>query len=141
MRYAMRNTTAVLLSLALLGCLSSQSAQSGQPASRGDRRILTGAELREQHYNSAYEAIEALRGNWLVARGPDSFASPSVVLVYMDNVKLGGIETLRAVEISTLESIEHLDANSATARWGVGHGAGVILITTLRRRDSAPSPE
>src|SRR5450759_1937400 len=121
MRYAMRNTTAVLLSLALLGCLSSQSAQSGQPASRVDRNILTGAELRAQHYNSVYEAIEALRGNWLQARGPDSFASPSIVLVYMDNVKLGGVETLRAVDVGTLESIEHFDGTSATARWGVGH--------------------
>jgi outer membrane cobalamin receptor len=66
-------------------------------------------------------------------RGTDSFNSPSVVLVYFDNVKLGGIETLRTIEPGAIAKIEHFDGPEATARWGVGHAGGVILISTSKK--------
>ena len=92
----------------------------------------------EHHFQSAYEAVEALRGQWLQARGPDSFSTPSQVWVYMDNVRLGDVESLRGVHPSTILSIRHFDANAATARWGVGHAAGVIYIQTFP--SAAPMP-
>lgn len=111
-----------------LGCASSGV---GTPGARIDRNVLLGAALREQHYNTVYDAVEALRSTWLQARGPDSFTNPSVVLVYFDNVRLGGVERLREVDLLSIGRIEHFDGTSATARWGVGHSAGVILLTSI----------
>jgi hypothetical protein len=51
--------------------------------------------------------------------------------VYIDNVRLGGVEMLRTVSTSNISKIAHLSANDATARYGVGHAAGVIEIITL----------
>ena len=119
----------------LSACLSSAPPDT---SAHPDRNVLIPAELADQHFANAYEAIEALRSNWLQARGPDSFTNPSVVLVYFDNVRLGTVETLRALDLKVLGRIEHLDGIAATARWGVGHSAGVILVTTLAPRPTTP---
>jgi hypothetical protein len=130
----MRRVQHSLLSLALaIGLAGCASPRTGRAAPRVDRSIITQAELLERHFNNAYEAVEALRSNWLKARGPDSFSSPSIVLVYMDEVRLGDVTTLRSVEPGVIGSIQHFDGPSATARWGIGHGAGVILINTVHQ--------
>jgi hypothetical protein len=136
-RVGRRRAVRAALAVLLLGCAS---PPVGQGPVRRDRSTLDVAELRQQHYTNAYDAIEALRSNWLHARGPDSFQSPSVVWVYLDNVKLGGVETLRTLNLDALLSIRHLDATEATARWGVGHGAGVILVSAMRSGEEPPAP-
>jgi len=95
-----------------------------------DRNLLTGEQLRSQHFENAYDAIEALRSNWLASRGPDSFQTPTIVLVYLDNVRLGGVEMLRGISTQSVASIQRFDGLEATARWGIGHGAGVIYVTS-----------
>src|SRR5258708_22994165 len=121
MRHSIRRAARVILIATTLGCVSNRTEES---APRTDRNLLTQEQLRAQHFDNAYDAIEALRSNWLLTRGPDSFATPSVVWVYMDNVKLGGIETLRAVPIGTISTIQHLDPITSTPRYVVGHAAG-----------------
>ncbi|GAC1466639.1 MAG: hypothetical protein PVSMB1_15900 [Gemmatimonadaceae bacterium] len=97
--------------------------------------------MTEAHYQTALEAVEALHPRWLTPRGPDSFRTPSEVWVYMDNVRLGDISTLKAIHPSTVKLIRRFDANAATARWGVGHAAGVIQIESFREaRDRSAAP-
>jgi hypothetical protein len=133
-----RRSIAVLFVLAA-GCAGNQARES---APRGDRNTLTQQEMLDSHFQNAYDAVESLRGQWLQARGTDSFYTPSQVWVYIDNVKLGAVETLRSLAVNSIVSIRHLGANEATARWGVGHSAGVIQVQTLSS-ESAParSPE
>ena len=107
-------------------CLTSTRGYNGS-----DPDVLTHEALVQAHFDNAYDAVSALKAMWLQPRGPDSFSSPSVVLVYVDNAKLGGIETLRSVPMGSIAAIRHFDANQATARWGVGHGAGVIFIESV----------
>jgi hypothetical protein len=129
--------------LALLALLSAGCAanQPGEGAPRGaDRNVLTQKEMLDQHFVSAYDAVEALRSQWLTAHGPDSFKTPSQVWVYQDNVKLGNVETLRSVAVNSIAAIRRLTPNEATARWGVGHAAGVIHIQTMSATPTAPPP-
>jgi hypothetical protein len=74
--------------------------------------------------------VQALRANWLNTRGVDSFRTPSRVWVYVDNVRLGGVESLRGVSIGSISYIEHFDGIAASGRWGLDHGAGVIHVLT-----------
>jgi hypothetical protein len=130
------------ISLLLVLACACAGNPPGESAPRGDRNLLTQKELLDQHFLSAYDAVEALRSQWLQPRGPDSFVSPSQVWVYIDNVKLGNVESLRTVPVSTIMSIRHFSANEATARWGVGHAAGVIYVQTLSGGATpASSPE
>ena len=120
--------------------VSACASSSGTPGSAGSgsRNTLTRQQLTEQHFENAYDAVSALRSNWLQARGPDSFNTPSQVWVYMDATKLGDVQTLKAVSIRDIQSIEHLDGNAAQARYGVGHGAGAIVISTFVNKPREP---
>jgi hypothetical protein len=92
----------------------------------------------ENHFLTAYDAVEALRSNWLQPRGPDSFTAPSEVRVYLDNTLLGGVTTLRDITVSTVSFIKYYDGITATGRWGLGHGAGVIFVSQHPLSSSNP---
>jgi hypothetical protein len=119
----------VALCIACLGCSSNQKSDS---APRSDRTLITQAQILAHRFTNAYEAVEALHSNWLHAKGTNSFSSPSEVRVYVDDTSLGNIETLKSISAPTIRTIQHFDGLAATARWGLDHGAGVILITTHR---------
>src|SRR5690349_14779114 len=107
------------------GC--ARAATTSSPTT--NRNVLTRAQI-DSRYTTVFDAVEALRSNWLNTRGSDSFSSPSVVRVYMDNVSLGDKETLKTISVSSISYIRWFDATAATQRWGTNHGAGVIYVST-----------
>jgi len=124
--HSMKTTAGIALLVLCAACAGSAPRTEPPP----DRNTITREQLAEHHFRSAYDAVAALRRNWLETRGPDSFSTPSQVLVYIDNVRVGGVETLRSIAISSISSIQHFDGLAASARWGLDHGAGVILVST-----------
>jgi hypothetical protein len=134
-----RKLALIGLAVLLVGCATNPP---GGRAPRGDRDVVTEEQLNEQNFPSAYDAVEALHSNWLQSRGPDSFSNPTEVWVYLDNVKLGDVSTLRTIHPRTIREIRHYDGTQATARWGIGHGAGVIFLTSFSTRGtSSPQDE
>ena len=97
---------------------------------RVDMSVLTQDDLVDHQYQSVLEAVQTLRSNWLNERGPDSFASPSHIWVYIDNTKVGDIQSLAAISTRYVSSIRKVNGIDATARWGIGHSAGVISVMT-----------
>ena len=137
----MRLVPHVMLTLGFaVNAVACATTPPSEGAPRVDRSVITQQEMLEKHFQSAYEAVSALRTNWLQTRGTDSFNTPSQVWVYVDNVKYGDVESLRGIHPSTILNIRHYDANEATARWGIGHGAGVIQVTTLTDRSTIALP-
>jgi len=53
---------------------------------------------------------------------------PQDVVVYVDQTKMGGPNTLAQIPISDVKEIQHLSGTDATQRYGTGHGSGVILV-------------
>lgn len=117
----------MLLSILLVtgACASGQSATS----QRVDRNVITREQIQQNGYRHAYEAVEALHAPWLVTR-PDGLAAQREVLVYLDNTRLGGIETLRQITAAQILRITWIDAGTAINRWGVDHSQGVIMVIT-----------
>jgi hypothetical protein len=76
---------------------------------------------------TAYDAVRRVRPNFLYTRG-----SREDVVVYLDGVRLGGVEMLYALRPSELALIRHLDASTATTWYGSGHTAGAILLYSRR---------
>lgn len=97
---------------------------------RPDSRILTREQMLERHFLTAMDAVQALKGNWLASRGRDSFTVPSQLWVYFDNVRLGNANTLRTISTRDVAYLRYFNGVEATARWGVGHSAGVILAAS-----------
>ena len=130
-----RAISGVLLGASLAACAT------GGPTSRPtvDHNTLVRDQFADKGYRSVYDAVQSLRPTWLSARGPDSFSTPSEVQVYLDDTRLGGVETLKTLDAQSLAYIRFFDGNAASARWGLGHGAGVIYVST-RVGDSSTKP-
>lgn len=119
-----------VLMVAMLLATDACNRRAGDVNPRVDRSVITRAQLLEHRFTTVLDAVQALRSNCLNTRGTDSFTSPGEVQVYIDNVHLGGMATLRGIPATTVQSLRFIDAIAATARWGIGHGHGVILIST-----------
>ena len=112
-------------------CAGRRAGPARSARERGPRNEISQAQMLEKGYHSVYDAVEALRNNWLRPRGVDSFSNPGQVLVYFDEGRLGGVESLRGISPQAVTYVRHYDAVSASARWGVGHTQGVIYLSSV----------
>ena len=117
---------AVAVATVLTGCAGQRFASN----SGVDRNLLVPGQFADKGYTNPYDVIAALRSNWLETRGPNSFQSPTRVQVYLDGIRVGGIEALRTIDLRPVTYIRFFDGVAATARWGLDHGAGAIYVST-----------
>ena len=116
----------VLLLIAAPGC---HNVREVAPT---DAERLTKAQMIEGHFTNVYDAVASLRSSWLTVRGTDSFGETSQVWVYFDQTRLGGVDELRNVTVNSIAWARHFNGVDATMRWGVGHSAGVIQVSSYR---------
>ena len=116
---------ALLWAAALMAAPACSSHSRSEPAPASDYNTLTAAQLSQRQFYSAFDAVQTLRPIWLNIRG-----APDPVQVYIDDNHVGGTEILRTIRIPSIVSMRHIDGIQASARYGVGHQGGVILVTT-----------
>lgn len=130
-RIVQRWLVPVLLLVAAACASGGAQPESAGPRSRRD--VLTKEQIEQTNETNVYGVVETLRGIWLRERGNDTLmGQPTRVQVYLDDVRMGTVENLRSINTSTVEYIQYFDGNAATARWGLGHGQGVIYVSTRR---------
>lgn len=133
--------TALAFAMVLAGC--APAATGGEARTNRDR--ITAEEIQASQESNLYEVVESLRPRWLRARGTDAMRpggtmqtpegnvdviTPAAVVVYVDGVRRGDIRALRSIPTSGVTALQYLDAREATTRFGSGHTAGAILVTT-----------
>jgi len=131
----------------------------GEPAARarpavlvrdenGSRDEIALAEIRRSQARSALELVQELRPLWLQKRGiqnpgetgrassngRDLTVIPGTggIMVYLDNARVGEVDALREIPVSSLSGARYLDAAAATQRFGGGHPHGAIVLLTAR---------
>ncbi|HET9383636.1 MAG TPA: hypothetical protein VFO67_00715 [Gemmatimonadales bacterium] len=120
-----------VLAIAVLVAASACGGGGAQPGGTTpvDRESLRPEEWGTRNFYSAYDAIAALRPAWLNLRGPEG-----QVQVYVDDNHLGGVEVLRTIRPSSIAVMKHLDGIQASARYGLNHDQGAILVSTRATR-------
>ena len=119
--------------LALLAALTLTACGTGQPGSpRPNPDQITRVEIDEAGPSNLYTLVQNLRPIWLRERGATSFTDEIDVVVYLDGTRMGERESLRGIHSSNVETLQFYSARRATARFGVGHVNGAILVTTRR---------
>jgi len=113
-------------------CASASDPTPGGPDR--DRNRISPEEIAAEPVMSAAELVERLRPAWLRSRGPESIRSgaPSLPIVYIDGVRSGGPEALRGIITQIIREIRFINGRDATTKYGLDHGAGVILVSTGR---------
>ena len=118
-----------------------------EPRPDRDRSFLGTEEIRSAAATNAYELIYNTRMQWLITRGQNTIGEATQgtahsdfvitvtpgrdrIIVYMDDIRLGGVDALHDISTDLLTSAEFLDAREATQRYGGGHLHGAILLST-----------
>ena len=149
---AMILTTSVVAGLAACGGgATTAGAPAGTPAPatatatarvarppRGSSSLITSAEIEAAAPDilNAYQLVERLRPMMM---RPRNLSAGSVgdgnvfgVVAYVEEVRLGDVESLGTVMRATVREIRYIGATDATTRWGTGHSNGVIQVVLKR---------
>jgi hypothetical protein len=124
-----------------------EAANPGTMASPSPRTLILRDEIVRAGAPNALALVQALRSEWLVIRGANSFRETARgttsgfgvsisdpgkedLVVYLDDARLGGPESLAEITVESIQYVQFLDASAATYRWGAGHSHGAILVST-----------
>jgi hypothetical protein len=127
MRFSRLAALTVMLGTAA-ACAS--STQGPRTSGRRDARILGAEEIRTSSASNLYDVIRSQRPEWLIKRGQTSINLEGDIVVYVDNVALGGPESLKSIDVQSVQSARFLNASEAQMRYGVGHMHGAIVVIT-----------
>ena len=129
----MKKPVASILSLLLMLTLAACASMQGQ-AEGTSRDTITRTDITAYvgTYSNAFQLVERLQPQWLRKRGRASVSTVAEgdIVVYLDDVRVGGPEALREISLEGLVEIRYLNAAKA-ARYGTGHQHGAILLRTL----------
>jgi hypothetical protein len=134
MRAARTGTVAFIFLLAsalLVGCASTGGQSGGDSA---DPNRLTREEILGAEATNLYEVIQRLRPRWLMVRSQRSFSMETEIVVFQNDMDLGGPEALRQMVPELAFEIEYLEGSrAATALPGLMSGRhiqGAIIVRT-----------
>ncbi|HLB83033.1 MAG TPA: hypothetical protein VJJ54_08065 [Gemmatimonadales bacterium] len=87
--------------------------------------------------HTAYDVVQMLRPRWLQKREPlpatprAAFENPPVI-VYVNDVSMGGTEFLKGIPVETVLELRWLSPNEAAGRYGRSDGLAAIVVTLKR---------
>jgi hypothetical protein len=129
----------LLLGLTLAGC-AARRPEDRAATRRSASGPITRDELESARYATLYDAVLALRGQWLQRRGPTTLVSrPVEIQVIAGDIRMGGVQSLRTMNSDNVVSIAFVDPVTAAQRWGGSHAQGAIVVSM--QADGAPSAE
>lgn len=137
------------------------AAQDSAAVLRPSSDLITREQIEAVKVTSARDLIETLHNNWLNERlsvpanrataKPDTSGRPQYtadyngagksfagqaggIQVYLDGTRIGGLDELKTIRPADIYSIRRINGVDAQARFGIGHGSGVLYITTMTFR-------
>jgi hypothetical protein len=134
-RAALRHSLLVAVSAVslLAGCASAGASETGAPRARQDQQLITRDVIVGTQYTNMFDVVQSLRSNWLRPKtGANASGRADVLVVYLDNQRVGGVDELRRIVPSSVQTARYFDPIAASARWGMDHGAGAIVIVTAK---------
>jgi len=124
----------LVVALPVAWACASVGGSASSSAPRPGRNLITAEEIAGVSVSNLYDAVRLLRPQWLSTTNPSTFrvAAEGTIIVYMDRIRFGEPEQLRAFPPSLAVSIRFLDPSEANAEFGVGHLKGAIVVNTRR---------
>lgn len=111
---------------------TSAKSKPVEKVKRGGANLITESEINSVNEENAQDIIQRLRPAMLRNRftNPQSGGEGGGIAVYVDQARMGGIESLNTISRSQIKEIRFLNGPDATQRFGTGVPGGAIVITT-----------
>ena len=111
---------------------TSRTEEAGSAKDPPDPDRISEYEIDQIEFHSAYEIIEALRPQWLRARGVNSITGRTsrYAHVFVDGQFVGGLDHLWTVSAMQIGEIRFWGPGGAGVRFGMGHPRGAIEVTS-----------
>ena len=123
----------LVLSAAAFLCACSTNSNRAQGVSQRDQARLSADDVRRADPNlTLFEFVSRERPQWLTRQGSTPLQVQSDVVVYRDDIRVGGRDALREIRMDIVSSVRYLTASEATGRFGLNHQHGAILVSTRR---------
>ena len=109
--------------------LSAGCATAGKaPASQ--HNVVTADELARAGDVTLFEALTQIRPAFLRSRGaiPGATSPASPVQVYIDGMRMGGLEHIRQIAAKNVTEVRFLEPQQAIARFGGDNTGGALVI-------------
>jgi hypothetical protein len=122
-----------LIAAAAFFCACSTNPNRAPTGDRQDQTRITSAQIRSADPNlTLFDLISRERPQWLTKHGGTPLQDQSDVVVYRDDIRVGGPTTLGDIRLDIVSSVRYLTASEATGRFGLNHQHGAILVSTRR---------
>jgi hypothetical protein len=117
--------------MAVIGCASTPPRDGSAPARRGN--VLSAEEIASAHadINTAYDAVQRLRPNWLTQRSSAQSGS-SYAAVFVDDQFVGDITSLRNINAYQVGDVRYYDPSQAGARFGLRAGTNGAIEVIMK---------
>lgn len=130
MKIDRRATLLLIMAAAMLsGCASTKETTDGR-----NRDSISRQEIMDSGATNLFDAISRLRPQWLNVRTTRSFNMDTEIVVFQNDMQLGGPETLRQIGPELAYELRYMDGvRAATVLPGLMSGrhiAGVIIVDT-----------
>ena len=136
----MRTRTIVLAAACAFGFALPAAAQVDAPAAaaqradppRRSRDLITADEIAAHPARDAYDLVQRMHPEWLRghASATNVYGRTDPVMVFVDGVQAGTVAELRGLKAEAVGEMRFVASEEAVARWGTGHSAGVIMVTS-----------
>lgn len=118
-----------LLALALLVSFSACAlGRQGTPGRGNAHGPIRAEELRFLGSGDALSAVRSLRPSWLRSATPQAVSGNDRMVVYFEDLRMGGVDALQGMSITEIGRIEYLLPRQAQFRFGPGHLNGAIVV-------------
>jgi len=131
----LRVVAGACMCVTMLAVLACSSARRGGVSTTPD--LISEEEIAQYLRNGTsnlYELIQRARPRWLESRGDRSLLLETVILVYQNQQRLGGLDVLRELRPDNVVRIRRLDASRAGLLPGArdNHVEAAIVVETSR---------
>lgn len=120
---------ALVAASATSGCASTKSTSGGQ---RLD--VITREQILESRATNLFEVVQRLRPQWLRVTTTKSFNLETEIVVYQNDMQLGGPDALRQLQPELAFEIQWVDGVKASSQFpglmSGRHVEGVIVVRT-----------
>lgn len=130
-----RSMVSKLVVLAVVwSCAGGSAGGAREPGPARSSDLVTAADLSLVPVGSnLYDVLHSLRPLWF-QKLPTTMreSGDGDVVVYLDQSRLGGPESLRTIIVASVGAVRHYTPTEAQARFGLGHQHGAIEVITIR---------